>query len=352
MDTDFWEEHKPKFLKQDASETTPIVVEAPSMKPYIERDPYPAVPAELKSLRQWVVWKRKLRHGKLTKVPLQVNGKSAATDDPTTWTDYQTVVAHQHRFDGIGVVFTANDPLCGVDLDDCLNEHRKLKPWAVPIVEHLKHVSYGEVSPSGGGIKFWTRAKLPDWINTGTNVNISDGKIEVYDKKRYFTVTGIGKGEIRDGQPEIDWLLQEYIEPRRKLQQKPATSRKSIPQNNLKTAGEVTQHIQQSKQSHKFDALMRGDITGYGSQSEADIALCSVIAFWTQDSTVIDAIFRQSKLYRDKWDERHRTDGATYGEMTIEKALSGKREVYKPQSKRNTRKSRRYKKRKRFQWVK
>ena len=339
MNANFWEEHKPRFLKQDTPKTTPIVVETPPMKPYIEGDPYPAVPAELKSLRQWVVWKQKSRHGKLTKVPLQVDGKPAATDDPTTWTDYRTVVAHQHRFDGIGVVFTENDPLCGVDLDDCLDEHRKLKPWAVPIVERLKHVSYGEVSPSGGGIKFWTRAKLPDWINTGTNVNISDGKIEVYDKKRYFTVTGMGKGEIREGHPEIDWLLQEYIEPKRKQQQKPAISRKSISQNNLKTADEVIQHIQQSKQCHKFDALMRGNITGYGSQSEADIALCSVIAFWTQENTVIDAIFRQSQLYRDKWDQRHRTDGATYGEMTIEKALSGQREVYKPRRKLQSRAS-------------
>ena len=331
MDADFWEEHKPKFLKQDAPKTTPIGEEAPPMKPYIEGDPYPTVPAELKSLRQWVVWKRKLRHGKLTKVPLQVNGKPAATDDPTTWTDYRTVVAHQHRFDGIGVVFTANDPLCGVDLDDCLDEHRKLKPWAVPIIERLKHVSYGEVSPSGGGIKFWARAKLPDWMNTGTNVNISDGKIEVYDKKRYFTVTGAGKGEIRQGQAEIDWLLQEYIEPKRKRQQKPSISRKPIAQNNLKTADEVIQHIQQSKQCHKFDALLRGDITGYGSHSEADIALCSVIAFWTQDPNIIDTIFRQSQLYRDKWDQKHRTDGATYGEMTLEKALSGNRETYTQQ---------------------
>ena len=298
------------------------------MKPYIGADPYPAIPVELKSLQQWVVWKRKLRHGKPTKVPLQVNGKAAATDDPTTWTDYQTVIAHQHRFDGIGVVFTANDPLCGVDIDDCLDAHKKLKPWAVPIVERLKHVSYGEISPSGSGIKFWTRAKLPDWINTGTNVNIADGKIEVYHKKRYFTVTSIGKGEIREGQPEIDWLLQKYIEPQRKQHQKARKARKSIPQNNLKTANTVILHIQHSQQHHKFDALMRGDITGYGSQSEADIALCAVIAFWTQENTVIDAIFRQSKLYRDKWDEKHRTDGATYGEMTIEKALSGNRETY------------------------
>ena len=70
MDTNFWEEHKPKFLKQSPSKTTPIVEEAPPMKPYIEGDPYPAVPAELKSLRQWVLWKKELRDAKPTKVPL------------------------------------------------------------------------------------------------------------------------------------------------------------------------------------------------------------------------------------------------------------------------------------------
>ena len=339
MDADFWEAHKPRFLKHDPSKTTPILPETPPVQPYIKGDPYPAVPVELKSLQQWVVWKQKLRHGKPTKVPLQVNGKPAATDDPTTWTDYPTVVAHQHRFHGIGVVFTENDPLCGVDLDDCLDKHRKLKPWAVPIVKHLKHVSYGEVSPSRGGIKFWTRAKLPDWMNTGTKVNIADGKIEVYHKKRYFTVTGIGKGEIRKGQPEIDSILLEYIEPKRKQHQKTRKTRKSISPNNRKTADQVIQHIQQSKQYHKFDTLMRGDITGYGSHSEADIALCAVIAFWTQEHTVIDAIFRQSQLYRHKWDEKHRTDGATYGEMTIEKALSGQHEVYKPRQRSQSRAS-------------
>ena len=190
--------------------------------------------------------------------------------------------------------------------------------------------------------------KLPEWMNTGTNVNISDGKIETYHKARYFTVTGAGKGTIHHGQAEVNWLVEEYL---KSPKTKPQVERKPAPQSNLKSTDEVIQHIQQSKQCHKFDALMRGDITGYGSHSEADIALCSVIAFWTQDTHVMDAIFRRSQLYRDKWDERHRTDGATYGEMTIEKALSGKREVYNPQSKRNTRKSRRYKKRKRFQWV-
>jgi hypothetical protein len=57
MDADFWEEHKPRFLKQDAPKTPPTVVETPSMKPYIEGDPHPTVPAELKAHQQWGVRK-------------------------------------------------------------------------------------------------------------------------------------------------------------------------------------------------------------------------------------------------------------------------------------------------------
>ena len=113
-----------------------------------------------------------------------------------------------------------------------------------------------------------------------------------------------------------------------------------MPQSNFKSAGEVIQQIRQSKQCHKFDTLMRGNTTGYGSQSEADIALCSVIVFWTQNSTVIDAIFRQSQLYRDKWDEKHRADGATYGQMTIEKALSQSRKTYTPKNPKTQRRRR------------
>ena len=76
---------------------------------------------------------------------------------------------------------------------------------------------------------------------------------------------------------------------------------------------------------------MAGNTTGYGSQSEADLGLCGVIAFWSQENAVIDTIFRHiGTLMRAKWDERHKSDGdkATYGQMTIEKALSGSRETH------------------------
>jgi putative DNA primase/helicase len=47
-----------------------------------------------------------------------------------------------------------------------------------------------------------------------------------------------------------------------------------------------------------------------------------MLTFWTNgDRNWIDRLYRRSALMRAKWDERHAADGATYGEMTIAKAL-------------------------------
>ena len=83
-----------------------------------------------------------------------------------------------------------------------------------------------------------------------------------------------------------------------------------------------------------LDALFRGDWKGrYASQSEADLALCSKLAFWFQkDAVHIDRIFRQSSLFRPKWDERHYGDGSTYGQKTVEMAITGCGGVYVPKA--------------------
>jgi putative DNA primase/helicase len=79
----------------------------------------------------------------------------------------------------------------------------------------------------------------------------------------------------------------------------------------------------------KLRRLLEGDWTGYASQSEAELALMDIAAFWTGcDAGRMDNWYRQSKFPRDKWDERHSGDGRTYGEMTIEKAIEGCRETY------------------------
>ena len=289
-------------------------------------DPFPAVPAELKALRQWVCWRKETtRDGKPTKIPYQVNRRKAQSNQADTWTDYQTVCDHLDNFSGIGFVFSEDDPYCGIDLDDCLDAQGELKDWAKPIVDRIKGVGYGERSPSGNGIKFWTRATLPPEAKHKVHIVKDADAIEAYDRLRYFTVTGRGKGDIGDGQAVIDWLVQEHLsEPQRPTH---TTDRQPSATENL-NAGEVIERIRASKKSAKFDALMAGNTTGYGSQSDADLGLCGVIKFWSQETAVIDTIFRQSALMRAKWDERRRGDGATYGQMTIEKALSGNRETY------------------------
>lgn len=293
-------------------------------------DPFPAVPEELKALRQWVMWVYKTREGKTTKVPRQVNGENnAATDTPQTWNTFASVVEHEHKqkgrhriFAGIGFVFSPNDPYCGIDLDDCIDEKGNIKPWAKTIVDRLKLVAYGEVSPSRKGIKFWTRGKLPPNIKHKGYIVKGADAIEAYDSGRFFTVTGNGKGVIGDGQSAINWLVKQHLTP----DHNPSTN--SPPVTDSRTPDQIIDLIRKSTQVYKFDALMAGDTTGYGSQSEADIGLCSVIAFWTQDPSTIDAIFRQSNLMRPKWDEPHYSGGTTYGQKTIERSLSGNRETY------------------------
>ena len=305
--------------------------QSPENADFSINDPFPRAPAELKERRQWVCWRAETRNGKPTKIPYQVNRRKAQTNEADTWTDYQTVCDHLDNFSGIGFVFSGDDPYCGIDLDDCLDAQGELKDWAKPIVDRIKGVGYGERSPSGNGIKFWTRATLPPEAKHKVYIVKGADAIEAYDRGRYFTVTGRGKGDIGDGQAVIDWLCAEHLsEPQRPThttEQTPQLPRSVPTSRNLK-AEQVIERIRASPQSAKFNALMAGNTTGHGSQSEADLRLCGVIACWSQENAVIDAIFRTSGLMRDKWDEPHKSDGSTYGAMTIKEALSGSRETY------------------------
>lgn len=88
---------------------------------------------------------------------------------------------------------------------------------------------------------------------------------------------------------------------------------------------EIIEKIRQSKNGELFSVLFdRGDISRYkDDDSKADLALCGMFAFWfNKDARKMDEAFRASALYRDdKWDKMH-SPTQTYGEMTIEKAIT------------------------------
>lgn len=92
----------------------------------------------------------------------------------------------------------------------------------------------------------------------------------------------------------------------------------------------VIAHASASESGDKFKALYAGNWEeGYDSQSDADMALVSILAFWCGNvEEQIDRIFRTSGLMRDKWD-RH-TGDSTYGQITIRNVVSTNSEIYTP----------------------
>jgi len=91
------------------------------------------------------------------------------------------------------------------------------------------------------------------------------------------------------------------------------------------TDEEVIQLARGAKNAAKFEALWSGDTSDYPSPSEADQGFVSLLAFYTQDETQLDRLFRQSGLCRQKW-----LDRPDYRHRTITRALSDLRETYTP----------------------
>lgn len=88
------------------------------------------IPRELKEYKQWVCWTR--IGPKRIKLPIcPATGKPASCTDPATWGAYQQAraTALRLRLDGIGFVFTSEDPCTGVDLDHCRTIRGDLEPW-------------------------------------------------------------------------------------------------------------------------------------------------------------------------------------------------------------------------------
>lgn len=286
------------------------------------------IPAELKARHQWIVWRYEERDGKRTKVPYNPrNGKRAASDDPHTWSALEEALEtlntkHRGNFDGIGYVFSANDPYCGIDLDGALDEEGYLAEWADVIVVQLN--SYTEITPSGRGLHILIKGELP----VGGR---RKGTLEMYDSGRYFTMTGEHFASapltIEARQQELE-ALHASIFKKQEVERQAA----SAPQTpiDLDDAA-LIEKARNAANGRAFEALWRGDASDYDSGSEADLALCNMLAFWTQgDWRRVDTLFRQSGLYRAKWDVKHNGEGHTYGQMTIDKALAGTRNYYDP----------------------
>ena len=150
------------------------------------------IPDGLKIRPQWVNWRYALNEtGKWTKHPYNPRtGRKASSTDLMTWSNFDTVFEAYEAggYDGIGFMFSSGDPYTGVDLDGCRDpKSGEVEPWAAEIVRDLD--SFTELSPSGAGFHILVQGELQG--RGGKR-----GSIEMYDMKRFFTVTGHVAGVV------------------------------------------------------------------------------------------------------------------------------------------------------------
>ena len=281
------------------------------------------IPAVLKAKEQWVCWRTEDREGTPTKVPVDpATGGYASVTRPGTWTDFTTALKYyrgSEAVDGIGFVFTADDAYAGVDLDDCRDPKTgEVADWAVAILRRL--ASYTEWSPSGTGAHVIVEADIPAGGNRA-------GHLEMYDRERYFTVTGDrvpgAPRTVEDRGEALRAIHAEYIATAvPEVRSMPVAARADVQLSDE----ELLEKAMNAANGEKFERLWNGDIAGYESHSEADQALCTLLAFWTGgDTQQIEALFGQSGLVREKW--RNRPD---YRERTIRNAIRGCSAFYDP----------------------
>lgn len=150
----------------------------------------------LRSARRWVLWKKEIQKGRLTKVPYTSATRRAKSDDANTWRAFDKLAASA---DTAGTGIMLGDGLVGVDMDACITEAGELEPWAAEVLQLLP--TYAEVSPSGRGIKLLMRvegdAGRSASVQWGPQVDVGATSMErkrrelaLFTGGRFFTITG------------------------------------------------------------------------------------------------------------------------------------------------------------------
>lgn len=280
---------------------------------------YKKIPQEIKELKRWVLWKiKKVDEKRTTKIPINANnGFGAKSNDDSTWVFFDEAIKKVEFYNCDGVGFMLGNGYFGVDIDHAIDN----KDLIVEFINHLQ--SYTEKSQSGEGIHIICKGVLP----VG---NRRKGNIEMYDSVRFFAMTGdviSNLVDIEERTEEIKELWEKYLNPKQNGYVFTSESYSNTPSIELSNE-EVIRRALESKNSALFNSLYYGQWEGiYNSQSEADAAFCSLLAFWTnKNARQMDEIFRSSKLYREKWDMKR--GQKTYGEITIESAISKCRDGY------------------------
>ena len=231
------------------------------------------IPVELRALPQWVC----AGHDKIPINPR--TGQAASVTDPATWATFEE--ACRTGFAHVGFVLAPWDPFTIIDLDNKPEKPLTEEQWA----RHQKILtafdSYTERSASGRGYHIIVKGRLPSGVHRDN--------VEVYSSERYMICTGdvVRPSPINDHQALLDILYGEM---------KPAPTVDLTDGVSIQSDEEVLAMAMRASNADKFNSLCGGDFSDYPSQSEADFALLSILAYYTQDNEQVRRLFRMSAL--------------------------------------------------------
>ena len=269
------------------------------------------------------------KDSKIEKIPINIKtGKNARTNDASTAVDFDTAIKAFNNGDvaAIGALLTKDLNIVCVDIDGCI-QNGVISDHAKEILDKLNSLT--EISLSGRGIHCFVSGEVPQ--------NVKGACVEIYSDKRFILMTGNFLPQypqtIEHRQQELTELFDQTIK-------KPVapTGQSSIAITtaddagtvNVLSAEDIKRLLISGKNGERYKKLLEGDISDYPSQSEADLALCRRLAYFTgKNASLMDAIVRQSPLMRPKWDVVHNGKD-TYGTMTLQKAIDSCNNVFKP----------------------
>ena len=273
------------------------------------------IPQDLKEHMYWCVWKYDQRGGKRTKVPYNPRtGHKTRTNPPDTFAPFTDALAAYQRggYDGLGIGVFGD--IGAVDIDSCFNPIHGPDQRAQSIIASMN--SYAEISPSGTGLRIIFRA--PGFEFDRERHYIKRGGLEVYIAgctSRFVTITGNAYNDltISERSSEISAVLGAHMV--RPTAKKTSTA---LPPSSVLTDEQVLVKAPTSAHGERFTRLWSGDTSEHANDaSAADLALCNILAFYCGgDAEQMDRLFRQSGLYREKWERED------YRNATIERAVN------------------------------